>query len=177
MWSTRYGVMQRVHSKTSTLALRRFFEAREVSAPADFDWRSEGRGTALVRSIDGMLEHTHDKRLDAVKAELDHLASLPDGNGMLSAEQVCAGQGIDIEGGEGVQDVLLMLAIDHPTAFDRVSAQASLLRRTGGRNWSAFQFGDDCKPWSLNDDEVRDAFLNEAIEILDLPAHRRREAD
>ena len=94
--------------------LRYFFEARGVEAPEDFDWTSEGRGTALVRSIEELLLSLTDRQQDALKAELDHLASLADSNGLLSAEQICAGQGIDLEGLEGVQDVLLILSIDHP---------------------------------------------------------------
>jgi hypothetical protein len=96
---------------------------------------------------------------------------------MLAAEQVCAGQGIDLEGLKGVQDVLLTLSIDHPQVVDRVSAQASLMRKTGGKNWSAFQFDDDGKPWALDSEAARAAFLADAIAILDLPEHRKREAD
>lgn len=157
--------------------LRHFFAVRGVDAPEDFDWTSEGRGTALVRSIEDLLSNLTDLQQDALKAELDHLASLADSNGLLSAEQICAGQGIDLEGLEGVQDVLLMLAIDHPQVLDRVSAQASLMRRTGGKNWSVFQFDDDGIPWTLDDAEARDAFLKDAISILELPEHRKREAD
>ena len=93
------------------------------------------------------------------------------------AEQICAGQDIDLEGLEGVQDVLLMLAIDYPQVLDRVVAQASLMRRTGGKNWSAFQFDDDGISWALDDEAARGAFLIDAIAILDLPDHRNREAD
>ena len=157
--------------------LRYFFEARGVEAPEDFDWTSEGRGTALVRSIEELLLSLTDRQQDALKAELDHLASLADSNGLLSAEQICAGQGIDLEGLEGVQDVLLILSIDHPQVLDRVAAQASLMRRTGGKNWSAFQFDDDGISWALDDETARDAFLKDAIAILDLPDHRKREAD
>lgn len=139
--------------------------------------RGEGRGTALVRSIEDLLAHMTDLKQDALRAELDYLASLADDIGMVSAEQICAGQGIDLEGLEGVQDVLLTLSIDHPRILDRVSAQASLMRRTGGKSWSAFQFDDDGKPWALEDQVARDAFLTEAIAILELPKHRKREAD
>jgi len=157
--------------------LKQFFELRSVVAPDGFDWTSEVRGTALVRAIEELLAGLTDRQQDEVKAELDHLASLADANGMLSAEQVCAGQGIDLERLEGVQDALLMLAIDHPHVVDRVAAQASLMRRTGGKNWSAFQFDDDGKPWALNSEAARAAFLADAIAILDLPERRKREAD
>ena len=70
-----------------------------------------------------------------------------------------------------------MLAIDHPDLMERVAAQASLMQRYGGRNWSAFQFEDDGKPWALDSQEARNGFLDEAITILDLPSHRKREAD
>ncbi|MEM6622655.1 MAG: hypothetical protein AAF674_10535 [Pseudomonadota bacterium] len=96
---------------------------------------------------------------------------------MLSADQVCRGHGIDLEGLEGVQDVLLMLAIDHPQVLDRVAAQASLLRRAGGKKWASFQFEDDGTSWALDDAAAKDAFLTDAIGILDLPPHRQREAD
>ena len=163
--------------KSPSQRLRQFFESRRVFAPDDLDWKSEGRGTALVRSIEELLSNLPDRQQDEIKAELDHLASLANGNGLLAAEQVCAGQGIDLEGLEGVQDALLVLAIDHPHVIDRVSAQASLMRRTGGKNWSAFQFDDDGKPWTLDSEAARDSFLADAIAILDLPAHRKREAD
>ena len=107
--------------------LRRFFVERGVDAPEGFDWTSNGRGTALVRSIENLLSNLTDRQQDALKAELDHLASLADSNGLISAEQICAGQGIDIEGLDGVQDVLLMLSVGHPQVLDRMAAQASLM--------------------------------------------------
>lgn len=163
--------------KSPSHRLELFFQSRGVEIPDDFDWTSKGRGTALVESIDGLLSDLSDLRKELLKAELDHLASLANDNGLLSAEQIFAGQGLDLEGFEGVQDVLLMIAIDHPNLIDRVSAQASLIQRTGGKQWSAFQFEDDGKPWAMASTEAREGFLNEAIEILELPPHRQREAD
>lgn len=157
--------------------LQRFFQARLVTVPEGFDWSSEGRGTALVRSIDRLVGHLPDLKQDAVKAELDLFASLSHGNGLTAAERICAGEAIDLEGLQGVQDVLLMLAVEHPQVVDRIAAEASLMRRTGGRNWSAFQFDHYGKPWSLDDETARAAFLQDAIDILDLPEHRKREAD
>lgn len=157
--------------------LRQFLAARRIDVPAGFDWTSEGRGTTLVRSIDELLAGLPDRQQDAVKAELDHLASIADDSGMTGAVQVCAGQGIGLEGLEGVQDVLLMLATQHPRMIDRVSVQASLMRRNGGRQWARFQFPDDGKPWVLDQPSAREAFLNDTVAILELPEHRRREAD
>lgn len=163
--------------KSPPARLQHFFTERRVPFAQDFDWASEGRGTALVRSIETLISELPDLQQDQIKAELDHLSSLADTDGMTSAEQICAGNGIELEGLEGVEDTLLMLAIAHPQMIDRVSAQASLMRKTGGRNWSAFQFDDDGKAWSLEDEEARDGFLTDAISILDLPEHRKREAD
>lgn len=163
--------------KSPERRLRTFFDARGVRAPGDFDWTSEGRGTALVRAIGDLLSGLPDKQQDNLKAELDLLASLSDDAGMTGAAQVCAGQGVDLEGLEGVQDVLLMLATDHPLLIDRVQVQASLLRRNGGRNWARFQFPDDGKPWVIGDPAAREGFLRDTIEILRLPHHRKREAD
>ncbi|MGH1575734.1 hypothetical protein [Planktotalea sp.] len=154
-----------------------FFQSKGLQAPDGFDWASEGRGTALVASIESLLSDLTDRQQDALKAELDHLASLANSNGLLSAEQICAGQSIDLEGLEGVEDVLLLLAIQYPHLLDRVSAQASLMQRTGGKQWSAFQFEDDGKPWAISSTAAREGFLNEAIAILELPTHRKREAD
>lgn len=42
--------------KSPTARLRAFLEARGIHAPDDFDWTSEGRGTALVRSVEALLE-------------------------------------------------------------------------------------------------------------------------
>lgn len=112
-----------------------------------------------------------------MKAELDLLASLADENGMTGAAQVCAGQGIYLEGLEGVQDVLLMLAAEHSPLIDRINAQASLMRRHGGRQWARFQFPDDGKPWILDQESAREGFLKDTVEILELPEHRKREAD
>ena len=163
--------------KSPSDRLRKFLEVRGIEPPEDFDWTSEGRGTALVRSIEELLAELSDQRQDAVKAELDHLASIADETGMAGAEQICAGQGIDLEGLEGVQDVLLMLATEHPRMIDRVTVQASLMRRNGGRQWARFQFPDDGKPWVLDQPSAREAFLDDTVEILELPAHRKREAD
>ncbi len=163
--------------KSPSHRLRLYLEARGIDAPEDFDWTSEGRGTALVRSIEGLLEGLLDHQQDAVKAEFELLASLSDDNGMTGAVQVCAGQGIDLEGLEGVQDVLLMLATHHPRMLDRVNVQASLLRRHGGKQWARFQFPDDGKPWVLDQESAREGFLKDTVEILELPDHRKREAD
>lgn len=163
--------------KSPSESLRRFLETRGIAAPDDFDWASHGRGTAFVRSIEDLLKQLPDRQQDSIKAELDLLASVADDNGMTGAVQICAGQGIDIEGLEGVQDVLLTLATKHPRLIERVSVQASLLRRHGGKQWARFQFPDDGKPWVLDNPDARDGFLRDTVEILDLPAHRKREAD
>lgn len=157
--------------------LRAFLEARGIDAPEGFDWTSEARGTALVRSIEELLAGLPDRQQDVVKAELDHLASIADDTGMASAVQVCAGQGIDLEGLQGVQDVFLMLATQHHRMIDRVTVLASLMRRNGGRQWARFEFPDDGKPWVLDHAAAREAFLNDTVSILELPEHRRREAD
>ncbi|KIC31515.1 hypothetical protein [Leisingera sp. ANG-S5] len=157
--------------------LQAFLATRQVHAPDDFDWNSEGRGTKFVREIEDLLGGLPDRQQDAVKAELDHLHTLADANGLTAAERICAGQGIDLEGLEGVQDVLLMLAVSHPQIIDRVSADTSLMRRTGGKGWAAFQFDDDGKPWALDDAEARNAFLRDVLNILDVAEHRRSEAD
>lgn len=163
--------------KSPSDRLRRFLKARGVDVPEGFDWTSEGRGTDLVRSIEGLLEELPDRQQDAVKAEVELLASLSDDNGMTGAVQVYAGQGIDLEGLEGVQDVLLMLSTQHPRMIDRVNVQASLMRRHGGKQWARFQFPDDGKPWVLDRQSAREGFLKDTVEILDLPDHRKREAD
>ncbi|MFK7837090.1 MAG: hypothetical protein AB8B60_12800 [Sulfitobacter sp.] len=136
-----------------------------------------GRGTALVNDITSLIAELPEVSQDRVKAELDHLASLATPQTMTAAEQICAAQRIDLEGLQGIQDVLLMLAMDHPKILERVAVQASLMQRTGGKQWSAFQFEDDGKPWALGDDVARAGFVADAIAILQLPGHRKREAD
>ena len=157
--------------------VKAFFHARDVEAPCDFDWTSDGRGKRFVQSIESLVSGLPARLQDGLRAELDHLRTLADSDGIKGAEEVCAGQGIDLEGLQGNEDVLLMLAIDHPQMIDRVSAQTSLIRHTGGRNWAGFQFEDDGLSWALDDEAARDAFLQDAIEILKLPEHRKREAD
>lgn len=163
--------------KAPSARLKAFFAAKNVETPCDFNWTSTGRAKSFVNEINALIDDLPALTQDRLKAELDHLASLANDAVMVSAEQVCPTMGIDLEGLEGVQDVLLMLALDHPQAFERVAVQASLNRRTGGRHWSAFQFDDDGKPWSLEDEDARAAFVSDAIDILNLPAHRKREAD
>lgn len=97
--------------KSPSARLKAFLDARGVRAPDDFDWTSEGRGTALVRAIEALLEDLPDALQDKVKAELELLGTLANENGMNGAEQVCAGEGIELEGLEGVEDVLLMLEL------------------------------------------------------------------
>lgn len=154
-----------------------FFEARNVHAPDDFDWNSEGRGTKFVRAIEDLLGGLPDRQQDTVRAELDHLHTLADANGLTAAERVCAGQGIDIEGLEGVQDALLMLAISHPKIIDRVSADTSLFRHTGGKGWAGFQLDQGGRPWSLENEDARSAFLRDVLDILEVAGHRKSEAD
>ncbi|WP_299145259.1 hypothetical protein [uncultured Tateyamaria sp.] len=157
--------------------LKAYFAAKIIGMPEEFNWISAGRGTAFVSDLNAVINDLPAAQQDRLKAELDHLASLANDATMVSAEQVCPMMGIDLEGFEGVQDVLLMLALDYPKAFERVAVQTSLNRRTGGKNWSAFQFDDDGQAWALEDDIVRTAFVTDAIGILNLPAHRKREAD
>lgn len=76
--------------KSPSGRLAAFFTARRVIIPDDFNWQSKGRGTAFVKDIDGLIRDLPDELQDQLKAELDHLASLFDQNGMLSAEQICA---------------------------------------------------------------------------------------
>lgn len=163
--------------KSPPLRISQFFHARGVGSPEGFDWSSEGRGTAFVQSVEELIDSLPDRRQDRLRAELDLLATLADENGMLGAVQVCAGQGVDLEGLEGVQDVLLLLAAEHPNLIDRVRVQASLLQRHGGKQWARFQFPDDGKPWVLDQQRARDGFLADTVAILDLPDHRKREAD
>ena len=163
--------------KSPDARLASFLTAHRVTAPDDFNWQSEGRGTALVKDITALIADLPDVQQDRVKAELDHLASLATPQGMIAAEQICSAQRINLEGLQGVQDVLLMLAIDHPKVLERVAVQASLMQRTGGKNWSAFQFEDGGKPWALGDEFARAGFVADAIAILNLPEHRKREAD
>jgi len=163
--------------KSPDARLAVFLKAKGVQAPDDFNWQSEGRGTALVNDVTSLIAELPDVRQDQVKAELDHLASLSTPQTMTAAEQICSSQRIDLEGLQGIQDVLLMLALDHPQTLERVAVQASLMQRTGGKNWSAFQFDDDGKPWALGDDVARAGFVADAIAILNLPEHRKREAD
>lgn len=163
--------------KSPGAGLAKFFSTRRVEIPDGFNWQSDGRGTALVKELNKLIDELPALKQDRVKAELDHLASLANQNGMLSAEQICSAQGVDLEGFEGVEDVLLMLAVKHPKTLERVAVQASLISRSGGKNWSAFQFDDDGKTWALGDEIARAAFVNDAIGILELPDHRKREAD
>lgn len=138
--------------KSPDARLASFLTAKGIQAPDDFNWQSEGRGTTLVNDINGLIADLPDLSQDRVKAELDHLASLATAQTMTAAEQICSAQRIDLEGLQGIQDVLLLLAIEHPKILERVAVQASLMQRTGGKNWSAFQFEDDGKPWALGDD-------------------------
>lgn len=163
--------------RSPSAGLAKFFKIRNVDIPDGFNWQSDGRGTALVKELNALIDELPALKQDRTKAELDHLSSLANQNGMLSAEQICAAQDIDLEGVEGVEDVLLMLAVQYPKALERVAVQASLISRTGGKNWSAFQFDDDGKPWALGDEVARAAFVSDAIAILELPDHRKREAD
>lgn len=164
--------------KSPSMRLKAFLEARCVDAPKEFDWASHGRGTRFVKAIEALLAGLPNAQQDAVKAELELLAELSSNDGMNGAAHVCAGEGIDLEGYEGVEDILLMLAIQYDRVMiDRVQVQASYLRKSGGKQWARFQFADDGKPWVLDQQSAQDAFLAEAVDILDLPAHRKREAD
>lgn len=157
--------------------LRAYLEARGVEAPEDFDWSSKGRGTELVRSIEQLIAEVPEKQQDATKAELDLLATLSDKVGLIAAEQVCTGEGLDIEGLHGIEEILLFLAIEHPILINRIEVQTSLSRRHGGQNWSTFQFEKDGKPWTLESEAARSAFLADTLAVLELPGHRKHVAD
>ncbi len=164
--------------KSPSERLRDFLAARGVHSDGDFDWDSEGRGGAFVKSIESLIAGLPDARQDAVKAELELLAELASDDGMSGVAHVCAGEGVDLEGYEGVEDILLMLATQFDRVMiDRVQGQASYLRKSGGKQWARFQFLDDGKPWILDQKSAQDAFLKETVGILKLPAHRKREAD
>jgi len=157
--------------------LAKFFKHHRVDIPADSNWDSNGWSKVFVKELNTLIDELPGIKQDRVKAELDHLASLATPKGMQAAEQLCPALCIDLEGIEGVEDVLLMLAVDHPQILERVSVQAALLSRYGGRSWSAFQLEDDGKPWALGDEGARADFVSDAIAILELPDHRKRDAD
>ena len=157
--------------------LQRYFGSRNMSAPDEFDWSSDGRGTELVRSIEALIAELPGKQQDATKAELDLLATLSDAVGLVAAEQVCSGEDIDIEGLDGIQDILLTLAIEHPILINRIEVQASMSRRHGGQNWSTFQFPNDGKPWTVESETARASFLSDTLAVLELPKHRKHVAD
>ncbi len=163
--------------KSPAERLQRYFASRNVIAPDDFDWRSEGRGTELVRSIEQLIAALAEKHQDSIKAELDLLSTLSDKVGLVATEQVCTGEEIDIEGLHGIQEVLLFLAIEHPVLINRIEVQASMSRKHGGQNWSTFQFENDGKPWALESQSARDTFLVDALAVLELPKHRKHVAD
>lgn len=164
--------------KSPSERLQAFLAARGVQTDGDFDWSSDGRGGAFVKSIEALIAGLPDAQQDAVKAELELLAELASDDGMSGVAHVCAGEGVDLEGCEGVEDVLMMLATEHDRVMiDRVQVQASYLRKSGGKQWARFQFLDDGKPWVLDKQSAQDAFLEETVGILKLPEHRKREAD
>lgn len=163
--------------KSPAERLKQYFESRKVSAPENFDWSGDGRGTELVRSIEKLIAELPEKPQDAMKAELDLLATLSDKVGLIATDQVCCGEDIDIEGLHGIQDILLYLAIEHPVLINRIEVQASMSRTHGGQNWSTFQFDDDGQPWSLDNQAARDAFLVDTLSVLELPKHRKHVAD
>jgi hypothetical protein len=163
--------------KSPSARLRAWFERRGVEIPEDFNWQSTGRGTDFVSDINALIDDLPALKQDALKAELDHLASLSNDKGLLAAEQICSPLDIDLEGLEGVQDVIVMLATFHPQTLERVGVLASLSQRYGGKSWSTFQFEDDGKPWALDSNETQAAFVKDAVGILKLPDHRKREAD
>ena len=157
--------------------LRRYLEARRVEIGDDFDWNSYGLQKDYLKAVSTLLSELPDRHQDRVRAELDLLAHLSDDKGMQGTDRVCAGQEIDLEGLEGKEDTLLMIAIEHPQLLDRIALEASLVRRYGGRDWAAFQFLEDGNPWGLDDDDARAEFLGDAVSILNLPAHRKRDDD
>ncbi len=156
--------------------VKSYLETKGLILDEGFDWQSEGRGTAYVRALEDVFRTLPPQQQDGLRADLDLLASLATPGGMLSAEQICAGEKIDLEGHEGVEDVLLRLAVEHPKTMNRILIQASLMRNSGGRQWSHFQL-DKGKDWQLNSLDSREAFIDEALKILELPSHRQKEAD
>lgn len=163
--------------KSPSDRLKLYIQSRNISAPENFNWTSEGRGTELVRAIENLITGIPGKLQDATKAELDLLATLSDTVGLIAAEQVCSGEDIDIESLEGIQDILLFLAIEHPGLINRKEVQASMSRRHGGQNWSTFQFDNDGKAWTLGCETARAAFLADTLSVLKLPGHRKHVAD
>lgn len=163
--------------KAPSPRLKVWFETHGLEIPEEFNWQSEGRSTAFVANIKSLIEALPALKQDALKAELDYFASLATDTGMMVADEICPASGIDLDGLEGIEDVILMLASEHPNVLERVGVLASFRQRYGGRTWSAFQFEDDGQAWALESDEARAAFVGEAIGILDIPEHRKREAD
>ncbi|MEL6933840.1 MAG: hypothetical protein AAFO17_12240 [Pseudomonadota bacterium] len=163
--------------KAPAQRLEQFCSARGLSVPDGFDWISEGRGTELVKSINALISDLPELKQDQIKAELGLLATLSDDVGTTATEQVCSGRGVEIEGMEGAEDVLLFIAIEHSDLLNKIEAQASMSRWNGGRNWSTFQFKDDGKPWALDSEGARRQFLQDTLAILELPKHRNHLAD
>ena len=157
--------------------LHQYFISRNVPTPADFNWESKGRGTDFLASLKELIAGLPAKFQDDLKAELDLLATLSDKVGLIAAEQVCLGEEVDIEGLNGIQDILLFLAIKSPNLIDRIEVQASMSRKHGGQHWSTFQFENDGKPWMLDSQAARGSFLAETLAVLEVPEHRKHVAD
>ncbi|WP_135506825.1 hypothetical protein [Roseovarius aestuariivivens] len=135
--------------KAPPARLKAFFYGPHVEAGKDFDWISDGRGKAFVQSVERLLSGLPDRLQDKLRAELDHLTTLADSDGMKGAEKVCAGQGIDLEGLQGNKDVLLMLAVDHPQIIGRVSVERpDLIAVAGDYKVLATQIASalECRP-------------------------------
>ena len=124
--------------KAPSPRLKVWFETHGLEIPEDFNWQSEERSTAFVTSIKSLFEAMPALKQDALKAELDYLTSLATDKGMMAADEICPASDIDLEGLEGVEDVILMLASEYPDVRERVGVLASFRQRYGGRTWSAF---------------------------------------
>lgn len=148
-----------------------------MPAPADFNWKSKGRGTDFLDSLKGLIAGLPAKLQDDVKAEIDLLATLSDKVGLIAAEQVCMGEDVDIEDLNGIQDILLFLAIEYPNLVDRIDVQASMSRKHGGQYGSTFQFENDGNPWMLDSQAARGSFLADTLAVLEVLTHRKHVAD
>ncbi len=164
--------------KSPRKRLGRYLQTREAKISDEFDWSADRKLSEFIDCVATIIEDQYPKIQDRIMAELDLLASLANDSGAVAIHQICDWEGINLEGFEGIQDKLLFLAIERPELLNRIAANASFAGQLHGKFWSTFQFtGDDNTLFRLDDEPSQKSFMSEVLQILDLPEHRKHEAD
>lgn len=162
--------------RTPANTLKQFFELRVPDLAVDFDWsQAEGK---LAMALDAMLMDVGGNAEAEVRAELDDIHDLSEGDGWLAIDELCRAAGIDVPEDGGAEGAAFFLAMHHRSLFERAISTSSFYRFYGGQKWTCFRLESDRFDLDrLSDADARAAFIDAVLKERKFDRSRHFEPD